>query len=27
MRRPEHFQDGEVWLMVKLGDTNPLAYW
>ena len=23
MRRPEHFQDGEVWLMVKLGDTNP----
>jgi len=23
MRRPEDFQDGEVWLMVKLGDTNP----
>jgi hypothetical protein len=23
MRRPEAFQDGEVWLMVKLGDTNP----
>jgi len=23
MRRPKGFQDGEVWLMVKLGDTNP----
>jgi len=23
MRRPGDFQDGEVWLMVKLGDTNP----
>jgi len=23
MRRPEDFQDGEVWLMVKLGDLNP----
>jgi len=23
MRRPEDFQDGEVWLMIKLGDTNP----
>ena len=23
MRRPEDFQDSEVWLMVKLGDTNP----
>jgi len=23
MRRPEDFQDGEVSLMVKLGDTNP----
>jgi len=23
MRQPEDFQDGEVWLMVKLGDTNP----
>jgi len=23
MCRPEDFQDGEVWLMVKLGDTNP----
>jgi len=23
MRRSEDFQDGEVWLMVKLGDTNP----
>ena len=23
MRRPEDFQDGEVWLMVKLGDTDP----
>ena len=27
MRRPEDFQDGEEWLMVKLGDTNPHAYW
>ena len=23
MRRPEDFQDGEVWLMVNLDDTNP----
>ena len=23
MRRTEDFQDGEVWLIVKLGDTNP----
>jgi len=23
MRRPKGFQDGEVWLIVKLGDTNP----
>ena len=23
MRRPEDFQDGEVWLMLKLGHTNP----
>ena len=23
MRRLEDFQDGEVWLMVKLGDLNP----
>jgi len=23
MRRPEGFQDGEVWLMAKLDDTNP----
>jgi len=29
MRRPEGFQDGEVWLMVKFGDTNParLSQW
>ena len=23
MRRPEDLQDGEVWLMEKLGDTKP----
>jgi len=23
MKRPQDFQDGEVWLMVKLGYTNP----
>jgi len=25
--RPEDFQDGEVWLMVRLGDTNPARLW